>query len=527
MVFWLAVFSVFAATQPHGSDRLRELVVFPQMTLSFNFGMSFLVDENAVNKSTDVSYEISQLREEVKRQPNDVRQLLRLGDLLDQNGETNESVVCYQKAEQLCRTKVANRPQNGLALTDLGAALGSLQKKDEAESVYRKAVLVSSNEWRCWTRLGNFLAGESTDLLFPTNSPAKIGPQSPPEEISEQLDHHRPSAEAIKKSDVLCSQASQCFDKAIALAPKESDLFFQRAGYMSTSNLKNNIVQHLRNGEPLNPMACFFSEQTIADLEKAAELNPKNYDYISLAAYFTLFSRIASVGSTNFTLDLLPDKSRQLIRTAITRLENLSENPDKKIAAAASENLGMLHFFMKNPAQAETCLRRAVALDPNREQCWDLLLAMLLGSASPDELLAVAQARLKAEDSARNHILLSKILAQKMSKWKEAFDQAKIARHQETNNIVPPLMLAAIALKQTDETNYLLIASTNLICAGPIIKEMAKSDEKIKRSREFLLDLAILYALDGEPEDARHLLENWLKRRPNDSAAKEILEAVQ
>jgi len=109
----IATLSLHASAPPHGNDRLRELAVFPEMNLTFNFGLNFQGNKWVFSENANLPDEISRLREELKQQPDDIKQLLRLGDLLDSNGETNESQSCYQKAEKLCRNKVAVNPQDG------------------------------------------------------------------------------------------------------------------------------------------------------------------------------------------------------------------------------------------------------------------------------------------------------------------------------------------------------------------------------------------------------------------------------
>jgi hypothetical protein len=127
-VFLCLILPAFAAAPPRGDARLRELVVFPVIDLSFNFGLNFQGNEWVVSKNVDLPSEISRLREELKQQPNDIKRLLRLGNMLDSNGQTNESQSCCQKAEQLCRNKIAVHPQDGLILTDLGEMLGWVGK---------------------------------------------------------------------------------------------------------------------------------------------------------------------------------------------------------------------------------------------------------------------------------------------------------------------------------------------------------------------------------------------------------------
>jgi len=185
-----AALSLHAAAPPRGNDRLRELVVFPVMNLNFSFYLYLQGNKWVVSENLNLPDEISRLREEMKQQPDDIKQLLLLGNALDSNGETNESQSCYQKAEQLCQNKLAVNPQDGLTLIDLGEALNGLNKNEEAESVYRQATLVSSNEWRCWVGLGNFLANEY-ELLFPENMRSQVSFSA--QMLSQAVLDYRPS----------------------------------------------------------------------------------------------------------------------------------------------------------------------------------------------------------------------------------------------------------------------------------------------------------------------------------------------
>lgn len=521
-----AVLSANAAAPPRGDERLRELVVFPQMDINFSWGLSQQNNEWVISQNVDFPSAIAEQREKLKRQPDDVKQIMQLGYLLNQNDETNESQSCYEKAEQLCRNKIAVNPQDGLTLTELGVALDDLGKEDEAEHDFRKATLVSSNEWRCWVGLGNFLEDDAFWSMLSKSMRNVIAPMQVP---SQAVLDYRPSPETLKKSESLCREASQCFDCAMTIAPKEPAVFVQRAGYMSISNLQNCYIRYYRDNEKITTnewILSFISPQTIANLKKAAELKPKDYQYISLAAYFEYFVPMMESNlrqDSHFTQDMLPDKTRQSIHAAMTRLENLSEDADKKIAAGALENLGMLNMMFGNKPEAATDFRRVVALDPTRRRSWDLLFGSLLESASPDELAAVCESRLKYDNSARNHITLSKILAQKMSKWKEASQHAQIAFQMETNNVIPSLMLAAIALKQGNGTEYLSAAKTNLEHAYALLQSAPSDKETPERWRELMLDSAIFDLYINQPHAASNLVNQVLKNFPNDAIAAELL----
>ena len=521
--------SLEATAPPHGEERLRELVVFPQMDVSFNWGINFQEGHWVINQNVDLSEAIAAQREDLKRRSDDVEGLMHLAYLLDSNDETNESQSCYQEAERLCRHKIAANPQDGLILTELGRVLDESGNKGEAEHCFRKATLISSNDWRCWVGLGNFLSSGYFWRMFPSNYCDQILFGKTP---SEEVLNYWPTADAFNKAESACQEASQCFDRAVVLAPKEPEVFFQRAGYMSSSNGQACFFRHYRDFEVINRdkwLLAFSSRETITNLYQAAELEPKGCEYLSLAAFFEVLHSAMESHLNNGRADSLSEGTKTSIHGAMARLRKISEDSDKKLAAEAFEDLGMLNVTFDNKPDAIVDFRRAVALDPTRKQSWDLLLGTLFDSAPPDELLAVAQVRLKTDDSARNHIVLSKILAQKMSKWKEAAEQAEIANKLDTNSIVSFLMLGAIALKQTTDTNGLSVATKYFANAKNLFDATSVGVENRKHYREFMLDVAILNGVKGTQNGnkvARLLIETILKNNPNDREAKDILAAL-
>jgi len=523
-----------AAAPPRGAARLRELAVFPKMNLGFHSGFKFGNYQCVVEEDTDSSDQISQLQVELKRQPDDIDRLLRLGRMLGDDGQTNESQSCYQKAEKLCENKVAENSRNGFYLINLGAAQGGLNRDVEAEITFRKAVLVSSNQWQSWTSLGNFLVSQSSTFLFPENLRRQAVPsgQAP----SAAILGCRPSADALKKSMAYCHEASVCFDRAMSLAPTEPQVYLQRAGYISMSNWQSCFYQYFRDNQAITSqqwLSAYVSDEMVASLQKAADFSPKDYQLIGMAAYFKYTKAVAlSPSQANvapLTLRALPGPARQVVEQAMTHLEDLSRDPDKRTAAGASEYLGLLNMVFGNqPAAAENC-RRAVTLDPSLNGAWDMLLANLLNSAPGDELASLCESRLKYQDSARNHLLLAKMYAQKAHKFKEAADQARIAATLETNNIVTPLILAAIALKDSVDTNALVNAYTELTRASALISRSPPNDDSGERWRECLLDQAILEGLVGTSEDqndARDLIDKVLRQYPDDPDAMNIREAL-
>jgi tetratricopeptide (TPR) repeat protein len=527
-LIFAAVFSVNAETQPRGADRLRELVVFPGIHFKFFWGINCQNNEWVISQDVDFPGAIAEQRMELKRQPDDVKQLMHLAHLLDSNDETNESQACYQKAGQLCRNKIAVNPQDGLSLIELGNALDALGKQDEAEHDFRKATLVSPNDWKCWVGLGNFLQNDAFDSMFSEDLRNAVVPGQVP---SQAVLDYRPPAETLEKSETLCNEAFRCFDRAVSLAPEEPEVFFQRAGYMSMSNLQNFYIRYYRDNEKITKnewLSAFFSKETIANLQKASELMPKDYQYVSLAAYFEWFNAKLQNKAASFNPDTLPDAVRQFIHDSLTRLENLSEDADKKIAAGALENLGMLNMMFGNLEAATTNFRQALALDLTREQSWDLLLGTLAMSGSPEEKVAVCEAKLKYKDSAQNHLLLARAF-QYQKKWDKAGEQAEAALIMDSNNIVANLESLALAIKQSADTNFMTQAYERFARTQAVYEKLPDNIEKQTRWRELTLNVAILYGMENTPDDqkaANAWVDAVLKNNPNDQQARDISKAL-
>lgn len=520
--------STFAAAPPRGADQLRNLAVFPEMSLNFNMGMRTEENHWVITDNSDASFEISQLARKLKSDPDNIETLLRLGYLLNEDNDTNGSEACREKVEKLCREQMAANPEDAVALDNLGDALSGLGRDDEAEAEYRKATLIAPNDWRCWVNLGNSLPSHRFLSMFPQNLHVQLTVGQPPPQAV--LDY-RPSPASLQIAENALTESSQCFDKALAIAPQEPEVYLQRAGYMIVSNWENLFFSYYSGKEKLDPSKWAMpqcSADAIANLKKAAELSPKNADYTGMAAFLEWMAAFTRAKSMNLTQDTLPEKTRQSIDNAMARLENLSQNPDERIAAGALEYLGMLNYVSGNSREAAVFLRRAVALDPTREQSWDILLGTTKTDADfPDEAVAICESRLKHNNSARNHLLLAKAYTHK-NEWRDAAGEAEIAANLDTNNVIAPLMLAAIDLKLSANPEFMLKAKEQLDRASVLVRK-GSGDESSQRWREMALNAAILFGLEATP-DSEKLARQWLslvlKHYPGDETASEILEAL-
>jgi tetratricopeptide (TPR) repeat protein len=526
-VLFIMAHSLQGAAPLHGKERLRELAVFPVLNLTLQLDFNFSGRQWRISDGRSLADEIAGMRDELKSRPDDIERILRLSYLLRQNDQTDEAKLCDQKAEELCRKRIALKPQDGLLLVELGEALGA-DKQAEAESVLRKSVLVSSNDWRCWSSLGCFLEAKSYQLLGPEH-PAHYSSPSP-ETLQKMLDY-RPSSDALKTSEELSREAARCLERAAALGGRDREMWLQHAGYAFIAYWRDRFYRHAHEREPMDAaslgMGAAF-KSLIPDLRQASALSPRDYRLICLPAYLewgAVMAETQAAGKTNSPAEMLPEESRRFIHEAMTRLEDLSQETDRKTAAGALECHGFLAMAMADSMPSLPDFRRAVALDPTREQSWDMFLA-----ASPDsEMTEVCESRIKAKDSARNHLLLGKILT-KHQKWDRAKEEAGIVLESEPENISARLMLAAMIIKQSTDDNSLEPARAQFELVRGLIEKMPASEEQSKRQREFVLNAILFNILSHYPEnnkDGRTAIENFLQLNPDDEDAKQIRSAME
>ena len=518
----------FGAAPPHGAQRLRELVVFPELNLNFNFGLRFNGASWIISDTDDLPDDLARLREEVKKEPDNLPRLLELAYLLDTDGQTNESHTCYQHAATLCDNHASANPKDGLNLTRYGEALSGLGQDQKAESYFRRAVLVSSNDWHCWTGLGNFQRQRFGNVLFRglTNVAELVTIMTSPD-----TPDFRPTPANLKEAQALETEAANCFDRAVSVAPKDAEPYLQRGGFQAMAYGQNGLLRHFKNSEPFDTTlwaAGFYSSGLVTNLQMAAALNPRNPEYVGATACLTWGHAMAdSHGQLSSPADL-PADAQQYLHGAITRLENLAQNPDHIVAAAAEKNLGVLHMVLGDQPDAAADLKRSVALDPSRDDAWDLMLAFQIGTASPEELSAICEARLKSKDSARNHLLMARAL-QRQQKWSQAAEQAQAVLALDPSNVVAEVELLALALKQSDDPRQINHASAMMSDLTQTIGNLPPGIQAAKRRREVLLDLAIAGGLINTPEAgkiAKVCLALVLREHPDDQTARDILSAL-
>ncbi|MDB6023368.1 MAG: Tetratricopeptide 2 repeat protein [Pedosphaera sp.] len=500
----LLALTVRGATPELGKDALRKLVRLPSIafeaTWAFDPERGFSVGSNEAK----VLAKIADLRQQMKHDPGDAENYLQIAELYSSLNDSANARKTYSRAADFFRKRLELQPDDGLLLTGLGPALDGSGKTQEAESVLRQAVRLAPKEWKCRVALGRFLDAQA---------------------------RRDTASDKVLLAQRELAEAGECFDRAASLAPETGEIYFRRGMHRSLRAMLLNQIR-VAEGEQPNDVLLDdnqFSEAALADLQRASRLQSGDHALIGSVVLFEIYTVNARHGRMNwadFSWSSLPEKSQRSIRDAVTRLENLAQDSDPQQAAGALEVLGILQGpILHEPRNCIAHLRRALALDPAREQAWEVLAATLAQSERYDDLLTACEDRVKQKESARSHLMLAKAF-EKSKLWDESESEILEALRMAPNNFTATLSEAALVLRRSQDDGQLPEANSWLARSERLLSETPA----VQRNTQLIVDLtltrSIYFALNDEVESARQWAKAVLNQDKNNKRAHEILAAM-
>jgi tetratricopeptide (TPR) repeat protein len=515
---WLLTVLVARGVTPDvGKDRLRNLVKLP--TITFQADWTFDPERGFAlgSEAQDVRAQIADLLSGLKDDVSDARDEEKLGELYEAVGEGQDAEKSWTLAAEFYRQRAGSQSDDGVLLAEFGRSLEGAGKLVEAESVLRRAVRAAPNEWRCRVALGRFLDREARrSVLAAASADGASG---------------KPSATGVSLAQGRMDEAGDCFDRAVALAPAEPEVWFRRGMHRCLRKMVLNEIRFARGDDDTiaDIFEGCFSPESLADLQHAARLSPDDYQLIGATALFEIYTITdrKRQAALPFSWEALPGKTQDSLRGAMAQLDNLSQNGNPRTAAGALEVLGILEGpVLHEPNRCIASLRRALAIQPSREHAWEVLVATLAQGHRYDELLAVCEEQVKQTNSARTHLLLAKAY-EKLKQWDDSEVAARMAASEDGDEFSADLSLAALLLKRsgTDDTalpeadEWLKRSETALNKTPPLL-----------RNREQVIDLTltrgIYYALTGEMDTARKFVQTVIERDKNNKLARDILSAM-
>jgi tetratricopeptide (TPR) repeat protein len=519
------VCTTWAGAPSRGREELQKLLRMPTVTVSFAFsfdagaGFQMTGDKHGDDDGGDVSVLLTKMHGNTS----DAERYLSLSQLYGRMpGHEEESKQALNRAIELFRQRAEDEPENGKTLAAFGNVLNAADRRDEAEHVLRGAVQAAPNVWICWSSLGDFLLSKAVGKVAGgklTNS-ATIG------EIALKSFENKPAAR-LDEAEAALKEARQCYDKAVAIAPKEPQLYANRALIQMFGNGLEELFRQLRDGEnDVNKVSvAFVKGNAQEDFKKYIELKPDDYRAILTSIGFRVMGWLCRDGKyrpvQSTVWKELPENIQEEVRGGIRRLQDLGESPNKKAAAGAFDAKGNLEIMvMQDYASAAKSYRRAIVLDPSREASWEMLCGSLAVLGNLEELRTVCESRVKAQNTSRNNLLLAKARWD-LGQFDKAEEDARVALKLDSTNQTVQLAMAAALLRHDDQAN-LEEAEQHLIEARKLMGDSATDDDK----KDFRLLYGLYLGLMGQTAEARHWLREGLKDDPNNDELKQAQAAL-
>jgi tetratricopeptide (TPR) repeat protein len=522
----LATLPVMGFTPELGKGKLRQLVKLP--TITFQANWSFDPERGFAFGSSEVdnAAQIADIRAELKRDSSDGERYRALARLYAANNESFNASRCWSRAVDCYRHRLESHPEDGVLMAGLGESLQGIGKIQEAESVLRRAVRTSPGKWQCWVALGRFLDSEARRNLEQSSSAAGADEEKPSNGTGDQ-----PASGRVALAQRHLEEAGVCFERAAAVAPDESEVYLRRALHRCLRNALENRMRVAagEQKEDADVLSNCFSPESLADWQRASRLSPGDYRLMGAAALFEIYtvsSRDGRVKWEEVSWNSLPDKSQRSLHDVITRLENLGQSPEPRVAAGALELLGILQGpVLHEPQRAIANFRRALALDPSREQAWEMLSATLARGGRYQEMLAVCEDRVRLKKSVRSHVLLAKAF-ERLGQWEDCEENVMAALSDGPNEFALNLAYAALILRRSHDATMLAEANDWLTRAELLASKATSS----QRSRQQIIDLAltrsIYFALTDELDAARQWANAVINQDKENKLAREILAAM-
>ncbi len=521
----LAALSVRGATPEMGKEKLRKLVRLP--AIEFQSEWQFDPERGFILGSGDreALARISEMRKELTGEASDAGRYENLGEAYSSVGDLKNADGAWRAAAGLYRRRVELQPENGVLLGGLGQALQHTGRTQEAESILRHAVQIEPKEWRCRVALGRFLDSEARSAVFASSSASGAGDDKSPGALD------APSPAQVLLAEKRMDEAGECYGKAVAAAPGEAEAFFRRGMHRCLRTYLLNRI-HPAAGEP-NGVDLFsdcFSPESLADLQKASELSSRDCGRIGGAVLFEIYAECSWKGRVDweeFSWDSLPDKSQRSIHGAITRLQGLAESPETRLATRALEVLGILQGpILHETRSCVANLQRALALDPDRDEVWDMLAATLAQAGHYEDLLMVCEDRAKQTDSVHSHLLLAKAF-EKLRQWDNCEEETRVVLKQDENNFTAALALGSLLMKRSDgDADVMAEANDWLSQSERILLKIPKAQRPQRQLIELTLSRSIYFALSDDVETARQWAKAVIEADKNNQLAQEILAAM-
>lgn len=497
-------------------DRLQRAVELPRVELGagFNFNTeSLTADEDY----PDAKAAAAKLLGSQKGTQGEAAAQLKLGRIANRLGDAEVSRAAFERAVVLYRQRLANQSGDAAAKIGLAESLTELSQLGEAEGLLRDVVRDTPQEANAWLALGRVLERKSTRQLAGTASADKV---TPPKLSPEDLESSRRAWE----------EARRCFDQATASAPRDFRPFAERARHISSTAARTVLIATLTGSEPDSAEILFgvFTTNALPDLLTASSLAPRDYRLHAAVGFFTVMGHWGKAAAGRDAVEThwedLPAEIRDRTRRQMLSLENLAEDGDPRVASGALENLALMKLVLmhENHAGTAALARRALRLDPSRTQAWEIVLATLTASERFSELQTVLEERIRTRPEPRTQFLLAKVLTRR-ERWEDAEQVLITALEASPNSVLLRLGRACLLVRRGDNEIVLEAARSEMEAVTKLLSNQRGTPDHTSLAMHTGITTAILFAMEGEEEEARKFLQNVRSVDPENEYLRKVL----
>lgn len=510
-------------------DKVRAAVPLPGMEFRALFSSGAPLDERPLNARI-VALEAA---------PPTSDGLILLGEFYLEAKDPARSKAAFARAVAALRTEIKAHPDDSAAiqagfLVRLSMTLRSAMQLERAEEQAQLASGIAPEMWKTWTELGEVQLQQAAHAVLP--SPHRFGFKFGDASanylgLSPDALGGRPNPEAIAKAQRLLGAAHANYVRALKLAPLDPEIPSKRVSFRSGETFLDGVLQHLNANEtatlqsaidagaPAATMAM-FSPASLADMQTVARLKPRDASASGMAAFAAISSHLM-LSKPEFPLkdglESLPAPVIAAVRENMERLEILARG-DAKDQAAALEAQSVIAFMLGDSTALDKA-RRALTLDPTREQARELLIGVLSTENGFEEMATLIQAQLARQNSARYRLLLAKTM-DKLGRAAEVETQVKAALQLEPGDLTANLARAALDLRAGDAAR----AGESLARTARLLLPAAKPSAQQKT--EYAVLQAAFLALEGQPDAAKIALQSLLTADPKNKSAQQLLDAL-
>lgn len=525
LVSLLVVLTLTTAAKAVDKEKLRQAVFTPQISIIIGYRVSWRGGFEAMADELPEPGKIAGIEGELKGDATDAERYIRLAQIYLRGKQPAKVKEARLKAVTLFRKQLEQHRDDIASQLRLADTLDLIEKSEEAEALVRRVLKDHPTEWHAWLVLGDILEGKSWQAIMGSKPYHWTGPET----LLRSIRAAQPTQENIATSHQYRQEAVACFDRAVSLAPGESEVYRRRGAVRWGHGCLDHALR-LYKGEKLDFSEFFLGREALPDLRRAVDMNRQEYKGIGFVVVWELMTEIqdrnlqgSPAKQSRNLIEEVSEPTRNRFLEDMKCLEKGTQSLDKCKAAEAAEVLGFIQFLLfADKSAAEMNARRSIELDPKRETAWDLLFNCLAEAEEYQKMAAVCRERLAHKDSTRNRLWLVKAYDY-LYQLDKAEEVVKAGLQREPEDFMLRLTLADLLLMRGDKES--------LHQAGQLFAKLDK--EKISyegcehRWSNFAFASGIYCGLIGERELAQKWLKAVQKYKPEYPEINDALKALE